>query len=246
MSGRSPGLSGLVRLRDEEAWCRLALESFVDWCDELIVVLNTCTDRTPEIVGSFAAQHPDKVKVFDYPHRIHEMGPGHDRCPTTDERASAALYNFTQERSTFDHVIKLDGDMVMMDWAGARVRERMAEGHHRIKLYGTDLVGDDLRHIGCHPLCPTNGVYQAWGTRYEQGPVTQSLKGAPAPTAEIRDAFLHFKWARKSFAAATAQWPPDWDQIPHFQKIAERRFPAARYNGEYPASVAALLSQEAA
>ncbi len=47
--------------------------------------------------------------------------------------------------------------------------------------------------------------------------------------------------ARKSFASATVQWPENWREIPHFQHIAQRRFPVARYEGEYPASVRALI-----
>ncbi len=241
---RRSGLSGLVRLRDEEVWARLALESFVDWCDELVVVLNCCSDRTPEIVEAFRAKHADKVKVYQYPHTIWPMGPGHDLCPEGDPRASAALYNFTQEKSTRTHICKLDGDLVMQDWAGAVIRRLMDEGHGRIRFHGTDLVGDDLRHTGSHPLCRTTGVYrvtpQTW---YRQGAMTQNLGGlAGIPEHEIeRAAFLHMKWARKSFASATVQWPENWREIPHFARIAARRHPVAPYTGEYPASVRALL-----
>ena len=172
------------------------------------------------------------------------MGPGHSDCPDGDPRASAALYNFTQERSTRTHVVKLDGDMVMMDWAGAEIRRLMSEGRDRIRFYGTDLVGDDLTHIGSHPLCRTNGVYRVTDqTWYRQGAMTQNLQGlAGIPEYEIeRPAFLHFKWARKSFTSATVQWPENWQDIPHFQRIAERRHPVAVYEDEYPASVRAML-----
>lgn len=239
------GLSGLVRLRDEEAWARLALESFVDWCDELVVVLNYCSDRTPEIVEEFCARHPDKTLVYQYPHKIWPLGPGHDLCPEGDPRASAALYNFTQSKSTYSHAVKLDGDMVMMDWAGAEIRRLMSEGQDRIRFSGIDLAGDDLAHTGSHPRCRTNGVYkitpQTW---YKQGPATQNLQGIiMMPECEIqRPAFLHFKWARKSFASATVQWPANWKELSHFQEIAARRHPLAAYEGEYPASVRALLS----
>jgi len=236
------GLSGLVRIRNEEVWCRLALESFVDWCDELIVVVNASTDATMDIALNFQMVHREKVKVFDYPHDIWPMGPGHDDIPATDKRSSAALYNFTQSKATRKHLVKLDGDMVMMDWAGAEIRKLMAAGHDRIKFEGTDIVGDALTHIGSHPKCPTNGVYLAGQTHYAQGPMTQSLRNAGDPTATIdRPAFVHLKWSRKSFEAATIQWPKDWKEHPHFQNIADRRHPLALYDGEYPTSVRHLL-----
>lgn len=236
------GLSALVRLRNEETWCRLALESIVDWCDEVIVVLNCCDDRTPDIVDGFAMRHPEKVRVFEYPHEIWPMGQGHDRITALDPRSSAAFYNFTQRQATCTHVLKWDGDMVAMDWLGDEVRRLMRGGHDRIKFHGTDIVGDELTHIGCHPHCPTNGVYLKRGTHYTQGALTQNLRGAGDPTATIeRPAFLHFKWARKPFASATVQWPKDWQSMEHFQRIAERRHPVARYEGEYPASVRRLI-----
>lgn len=241
--GRAKGLSGLVRLRNEEAWCGLALESFVGWCDELIITLNDCTDRTPEIVERFRATYPDKVKVFDYPFAIAPMGPGiHDKCPGDSVHASAYFYNFTQAKSTRSHVVKLDGDMVMMDWAGAEIRALMKD-RDRVKFFGTDIVGDGLRHTGCQPKCPTNGVYKVSArTFYHQGPVTQNLLGVPAARYAIdRPAFLHFKWARKDLSVATMQWPEGWQNMPHFQTIIERRNPLNWYEGEYPASVRALL-----
>jgi hypothetical protein len=69
------------------------------------------------------------------------------------------------------------------------------------------------------------------------------LQGVPdADDAfDHRPAFLHFKWARKSLESATCQWPSDWQSIPHFQRIYQRRIPVARYEGEYPSSVRALL-----
>lgn len=241
---RTLGLSALVRLRNEETWAELALRSFVDWCDELIIVLNTCTDRTPEIVAEFAEKHSEKVRVYDYPHRIWEMGPRHQEVSADDPRSSAALYNFTLSKATCTHAVKLDGDFVMMDWAGEEIRSAMAAGHDRVKFGGVDLV-HDLKHIGCEPYCwksDNNGTFRITpDIHYRQGPMTQHITNMPPPTYRIdRPAFVHLKWC-KPFASAIKQWPENWREIPHFQRIAERRHPVARYTGEYPASVRALL-----
>ena len=141
--------------------------------------------------------------------------------------------------------------MIAMDWLGNDIRRLLSgrfspsgQAEDRIKFNGRDIVGDDLTMIGCHPLCPTNGVYKVGvGVHYAQGPMTQNLRGVRGvpPYMLKRPAFLHFKWCRKSFASATVQWPENWRDIPHFQRIAERRHPVERYCGEYPASMAALL-----
>ena len=247
--GRAPGLSALVRLHNEEEWIAPCLESLVGWCDQIVVVLNCCTDRTPEIVQRFWAVYRGKFSVFDYPFKIAPMGPGHDDCPDDSVHSSAYFYNFTQSKSVYSHVVKIDGDMVMMDWAGAAIRKLMDEGRDRIRFEGRDIVGDQAVHIGCHPVCRTNGVYKVKnGVMYKQGPVTQNLQGVPDADDAFghRPAFLHFKWSRKPLESATVQWPSDWRSIPHFQRIYERRKPVARYEGEYPAAVRRMLEEERA
>ncbi len=242
-SDRKPGLSAMLRVHNEEAWIGLALESVLPWVDEAVVVLNHCTDATPRIVADVWLRNPEKVKVFEYRFKLHPMGPGHDDCPADSVHACAYYYNFAQAKTTRTHVLKWDGDMVAMDWLGDEIRDLISGGHDRIKFEGRDLVGDDLTMIGCHPRCPTNGVYKVRaGVHYAQGPMTQNLRSVPEPPHVIEPpAFLHFKWCRKSFASAAVQWPENWREIPHFQRIAERRHPVARYEGEYPASVRALL-----
>jgi hypothetical protein len=238
-TNRIPGLSALVRVKDEEDWVKLSLDS-IQWADEIVITVNDCSDSTPEIVERFRRTHSDKVIVRDYPFQIHEMGPGHSDCPDDSVHASSYFYNFTQALSTRTHCIKWDGDIVAQDWFGARVRELMQQGHERIKIFGIDLASD-LHHIGSHRVCPSNGTYRVRpGTKYVQGALTQSLRGVPLPTAEIHDCFLHMKWC-KPFESAIKQWPEDWRKIPHFLKIAARRFPVAPYAGEYPSSVRAML-----
>ncbi len=242
---REPGLSAMFRVHNEEAWIEAALDSVLPWVDEAVVVLNLCTDQTAAIVNRVQQRsRPGAVRVFGYPFKLHPMGPGHDDCPADSLHACSYYYNFAQAQTTRTHVLKWDGDMVAMDWLGDEIRDLIAGGHDRIKFEGRDIVGNNLTMIGCHPPCPTNGVYKVCaGVHYAQGQMTQSLRGVPDPLSGLidRPAFLHFKWARKSFDSATVQWPENWHGIPHFQRIAERRHPVAAYEGEYPASVRALL-----
>lgn len=245
LANRIPSLSGLVRLRDEETWMRLALDSFLPWCDELVIVVQPSADKTREIAQQYASE---KVRVFDYPHQSHPSGPGHDACPPDSVHASAYHYNWTLAQSRCTHAVKLDGDLVMMDWAGETIRAAMAAGHDRVRFHGTDIVGDDLAHIGCHPRCPTDGVFRVTpDVEYLQGPLTQKLKcGQPVTHTVAAPAFLHFKWARKPLASAIKRWPADWRDKDHFRRIHERRKPVAPYAGEYPASVRRMIDAEAA
>lgn len=239
-ANRVPGLSALIRLRDEATWCEKAIESFLPWVDEAVIVVQPSQDETRQIVERYRSE---TVRIFEYPFQTHPSGPGHDSMPPDSVHASAYHYNFTLARSTRTHAVKLDGDMVMMDWAGAAIRARMAAGHDRIKFEGVDIVGDDLTHIGCHPRCPTDGVFRVTpDVEYRQGPLSQKLHcGQPVTHTVGRPAFLHFKWARKGEASQTKRWPADWREKPHFTRIWARREPVMRYRGEYPESIKVML-----
>lgn len=236
---RKPGLSALIRLRQEATWCEKAIESFLPWVDEAIIVVQPSGDGTREIVEQYAS---DTVRIFDYPFLTHPAGPGHDDMPANSVHASAYHYNFTLAQCTMSHAVKLDGDLVMMDWAGQEIRALM-ERHDRIKFEGVDIVGDDLTHIGCHPRCPTDGVFKVTpDIEYRQGPLSQKLFCAQSVTHTIeKPAFLHFKWSRKGEASQTKRWPKDWREKPHFQNIWRRQEPVAPYTGEYPASIMEML-----
>jgi hypothetical protein len=228
-----------VRLRDEETWCALAIESFLPWCDELVIVVQSSVDRTREIAERYRGPN---VHIYDYPFQTYPSGPGHDNYPANSVYASAYHYNYTLAKSTRSHVVKLDGDMVMMDWAGSEIRSLMAAGHTQVRFFGTDIVGKGLAHIGCHPRCPTDGVFPVTRhTFYKQGALTQKLSRSAGGFAYriLRPAFLHFKWA-KPVESAIKRWPEDWRDKEHFRRIWQRRTPVAPYTGEYPESVLAL------
>lgn len=61
-AGLKDGLSGIIRAKNEEKFIEPCIKTCVDALDELIIVYNDCTDRTPEIVESMCKLYPDKVK----------------------------------------------------------------------------------------------------------------------------------------------------------------------------------------
>lgn len=235
---RKPGLSGFVRLRDEETWCGLAIESFLPWVDELVIAVQPSADNTRIVVADYDKQ----AKIYDYPFLTKPNGPGHDGLPEDSVHTPSYYYNFALSKTTRTHVVKLDGDIVMMDWAGEVIRNAL-EHHDRIKFSGVDIVGDELRHVGSHPHCSTDGVFKVEpGVRYRPGASSEKLVGIPQPTRTIRmPVFLHFKFARKSESSVTKAWPENWADSEHFQRIWERRLPVADYKGPYPESIKALL-----
>lgn len=239
---RKVGLSAMLRLKDEETWIGPCIESILPWFDEVVCVLQPCSDNTEAVIRSFDSP---KIVIRDYPFDSYPMGPGHDYCPDDSVYSSAYYYNYALSRTTRTHVCKWDGDMVAMDLVGERIRGYMATGHDRIAFHGTDIVSDDLRWVCRAPKVPTDGVYRVSDeTYYKQASLTQRLRGVNVGIALRRPAFLHFKWARKPLSSAIKQWPRGWETIPQFKTMIKRREPGRLYSGEYPRVITRLLLAE--
>ena len=60
-AGKRPGLSALMRLHNEEDFAAAAIASILPFFDEIVIVYNTCTDGTPEIVADSALMNVNEM-----------------------------------------------------------------------------------------------------------------------------------------------------------------------------------------
>jgi glycosyltransferase involved in cell wall biosynthesis len=112
-AGKKPGLSAIVRLKNEEDFAERALNSIAPFFDEIVVVYNGCTDRTPEMVERFAAAEPKRVKAYHYVPEVFPQGSEmHRRLPADHASSLVHYYNFALSRATRRVCAKWDGDMI--------------------------------------------------------------------------------------------------------------------------------------
>jgi glycosyltransferase involved in cell wall biosynthesis len=110
---KKPGISAILRLRNEEDYVELALQSILPFFDELVIVYNGCTDRTPEIVEKFAMKEPRRVKAFHYVPEVFPQGSEMQRKLPGDYVNSLVHYcNFALSKATHKICAKWDGDMI--------------------------------------------------------------------------------------------------------------------------------------
>ena len=108
---RKHGISGFMRLKNEEQFVRMAIESVIDGLDELVIVCNACTDRTPEIVESCRLRYPDRIRVFEYEPELARFGSvEHERTPMGSPHSLVNYSNFALAKTTRKIAIKIDGD----------------------------------------------------------------------------------------------------------------------------------------
>jgi glycosyltransferase involved in cell wall biosynthesis len=123
---RPQGISAYVRVKNEEDWIEPSLLSVQAAVDELVVVDNGSTDRTPSILARLQHTLGPKMQVYAQPQLDH-----------------VALSNFALARTRYRWVLRWDGDFV------AHTTGPQAMAHLRTRLLGLP----QHRHYHVHLMC---------------------------------------------------------------------------------------------
>jgi len=241
-TNRKPGLSMMLRIKNEEEWIRYSILSICKWADEIVVVFQNSTDLSEQIVREL---NLSTIKIYQYPFDSYKHGVGFNSHPEDSVFSQAYYYNWCLSKTTREWVCKWDGDMVAMDWLGNQVHKHMAN-KDLITIRGINLAGD-IYHVGKDEFTANEPRFFKVGndTYYYSGKYTQCFKFPPKyKRVHIRrPSFLHFKWV-KALESATKIWPTDYNNIPLFQNLLKRRIPITVYSGEYPQVLTGLFKNE--
>ena len=241
---RKKGISAMIRLKDEEEFIKPCLLSIKDHFDEIIITLNNCTDRTPQIIEELNLSN---VKVFDYPFKLHHNGPGHNEIPENSVHDNAYFYNWTLSKTNYQHVCKWDGDMVAMPCVDKKFRKIVLK-NNIVVISGIDISGEELAHQSNRERMNSEQRYFKVSkyTIYKQGELTQYFThDYTKKIYTMNDStFLHFKNV-KSLKSATKIWPENWREIEHFQKLNTRREKGALYEDVYPEALKEMIIERA-
>ncbi|MDH3732460.1 MAG: glycosyltransferase family 2 protein [Gemmatimonadota bacterium] len=112
---RSPTVTALLRVKDEERKLEPCLLSIIEVFDELVLVDNGSTDSTVEIARALAARHDaeGRLRIVSYPHTLARYGPEHDATPEDSVHSLVYFNNFGLSHCRSKYVCKWDGDMVL-------------------------------------------------------------------------------------------------------------------------------------
>ena len=97
---RKNGISVIIGTKDEEEWIELNLQSLKDFADE-IVVIDSSTDRTPEIVEKVASKYNLNLRLIRY---------GVDGWIKTKEHAE--VWNIGLRNTSFRWILLWEGDFI--------------------------------------------------------------------------------------------------------------------------------------
>lgn len=132
---RPPGISAFSMAKNEEDWADVSIKSIVGFVDEILVADHGSDDKTAEILGSVAREHPNKVRIV-------EVG----------ERDFPSAINLMISKTRHRWILRWHADFVARTSGPssvARLVERALSldpmRHFRIALSGIALDGD-LKH----------------------------------------------------------------------------------------------------
>ena len=88
---RKKGISAFIRVKNEEEFIMPCILSIVDFFDEIVIALNQSTDNTRSILESLKI---DKIKIYDYPFKLHPNGQTHRECSASSLKDNSYYYNW--------------------------------------------------------------------------------------------------------------------------------------------------------
>lgn len=143
-------VSAMIRVKDEEEFLYPAVQSIVDYVDEIVLIDNGSTDRTPSIMESLRREYPHKVACYQYNYEVRRQGwEGWEALRSegsSSPHLSASFYNWCLRQCTKPYVLKWDGDMIATE-AFSESMETWRKSHKAFMTFTGVNVHPDGQHL---------------------------------------------------------------------------------------------------
>lgn len=112
------GVSGIMRVKNDAQFVRQSIDSCIDALDELIIVYNDCTDNSAALISEKQKQYPDKIKVYEYKHKIYSINLSKEeydfakKLPIDSPQLLCNYYNFALSKVSYKYAMKIDADQL--------------------------------------------------------------------------------------------------------------------------------------
>ena len=116
-----PGLSGIMRVKNDASFIEASVKSCIDALDELIIVWNDCSDNSAEVIEKMRSLYPDKIKTFEYKHKVYSVNLRRDEyevarsLPEDSPHLLCNYYNFALSKVSCLYAMKIDADQMYFE-----------------------------------------------------------------------------------------------------------------------------------
>ena len=115
IENRAIGISGFARVYNDAPSLEASVKSVIDSIDELMIVVQPCTDNSLEIALKLEQEYPNKIKVFNYKPAVYwsySMQEHYHLDNPFSVHSFVNYSNFALMKCKYTHVIKIDTDQI--------------------------------------------------------------------------------------------------------------------------------------
>ncbi len=233
---RPRGISAFMRIKNGEDFLEAAIESHIEFFDEIVAVHNGCTDASVSILERLAGRYGPKLRVLCYEPRVPAPGSAeHRRTDTFSIHSMANYSNYCLANTRYSVVTKLDDDHIAIPGNVARITSliRGADcrlGQRMICFSGINLVASGSE-VGVHQTVPFAGHGDHWfleassRTFFRQDRRFERLNRHGVKMEYHGISYWHMKFLKKGHGFANYQLDRNPDSRFHKQR---RRFEEGR------------------
>jgi hypothetical protein len=216
-------LIGLMPVRNED-WCLgLTLRAALMWCDEMVVFLHACTDRSAQIVhdvaAEFACDSAGRGRIFTM----------FDSDPKWSEMSHRwAMLNAARQRGA-THIALIDADEVLTGnlLHGDLLRPNDAFPPLLFRQYIANLPQGIILQLPWLALPRTTERYLTTGTFGKLQRVSVAFKDDPSMRWETRNGYdHHHREPMGAIGGVYTPLKPEDGGLMHLQFLSERRLKA--------------------
>lgn len=191
---RKLGLSGLLRVRNDEDTLAQSIDSCIDALDELIITYHECNDKSLQIINDKKQQYSDKIIVIPYPYHVLGVGVTDEESeivrslPIGHPQLLASYYNNALQYVNYKYVLKIDADQIYFSQSLSHLRNYIVGGVSQGRI--GRLLGKAINEVYCY----RRGNWRIWSKwhpahwlqyivvplfkkQYEKFAVSEFLKG---------------------------------------------------------------------
>jgi hypothetical protein len=113
-----PGVSGMMRVKNDGQFIEACVESCIDALDELIIVWNDCTDNSAEVIERMRQRYPEKIKTYEYKYKVYSTNLTKEEfeyansLPDDSPNLLCNYYNFALSKVSYKYAVKIDADQM--------------------------------------------------------------------------------------------------------------------------------------
>lgn len=132
---RKLGISGHLRVKNQENLIAKCIESTIPFLDELIIVYQKSTDKTEEILKEYRDKYRDKIKLYFYNSDLipfhRDLWGKKDFNYTKEElnifniKNPANYYNFGLLKINYKYYMKIDADQIYFTDKFMEIRDKL-------------------------------------------------------------------------------------------------------------------------